>query len=75
MYLSISKTILGTATALALITSAASAEVWRAWNIHTDGHPNTAAMERFAELVAEKTGGEISVEVLTAVSLAVSRTR
>lgn len=63
MYLSISKTILGTATALALITSAASAEVWRAWNIHTDGHPNTAAMERFAELVAEKTGGEISVEV------------
>jgi tripartite ATP-independent transporter DctP family solute receptor len=57
------KTILGTATALALVASSAMAEDWRAWNIHTDGHPNTAGMDRFAELVAEKTGGEINVEV------------
>jgi len=63
MYQTISKTILGTATALAFVASAAVAEDWRAWNIHTDGHPNTAAMDRFAELVAEKTGGEVNVEV------------
>ena len=63
MYQTISKTILGTATALAFVASAAVAEDWRAWNIHTDGHPNTAAMDRFAELVAEKTGGEVTVEV------------
>jgi tripartite ATP-independent transporter DctP family solute receptor len=63
MYRTISKTLLGTATALAFVASAAVAEDWRAWNIHTDGHPNTAAMDRFAELVADKTGGEINVEV------------
>lgn len=63
MYQKISKTVLGTATALAFVASAAVAEDWRAWNIHSDGHPNTAAMDRFAELVAEKTGGEVNVEV------------
>ncbi len=63
MYQRISKALLGTATALVLVASTAAAENWRAWNIHSDGHPNTAAMDRFAELVAEKTGGEVSVEV------------
>ncbi len=60
---SLLKTLLGSATALAFVATSAVAEDWRAWNIHTDGHPNTAAMDRFAELVAEKTGGEITVEV------------
>ena len=59
----LSTTLLGTATALAFVATAAVAEDWRAWNIHTDGHPNTAAMDRFAELVAEKTGGEVTIEV------------
>lgn len=49
--------------AVAVLASAASADNWRAWNIHNDGHPNTAAMDRFAELVADKTGGEITVDV------------
>ena len=51
------------ATAVAVLGTAAMADNWRAWNIHNDGHPNTAAMDRFAELVAEKTGGEITVDV------------
>ncbi|MEM1130904.1 MAG: TRAP transporter substrate-binding protein [Pseudomonadota bacterium] len=56
--------LVGMATALSLLVSAASAaDTWRAWNIHNDGHPNTAAMDRFAELVSEKTGGELTVEV------------
>ena len=63
MYQTLTKSILGAATALTLLASAAAAEDWRAWNIHNDGHPNTAAMDRFAELVADKTGGEIAVEV------------
>lgn len=63
MYQTLTKTLLGTATALAVVASAAAADEWRAWNIHTDGHPNTAAMDRFAELVADKTGGEVTVEV------------
>ena len=57
------KTIFVAAAAIALLGTAAAAETWRAWNIHNDGHPNTAAMDRFAELVADKTGGEITVDV------------
>ncbi len=58
------KTLIGAATAVALFGQAASAaESWRAWNIHNDGHPNTAAMDKFSELVAEATGGEITVDV------------
>ncbi|MEM7743902.1 MAG: TRAP transporter substrate-binding protein [Pseudomonadota bacterium] len=55
-------TAIGIAAATALVT-AASADTWRAWNIHHDGHPNTAAMDRFAELMTEATGGEITLEV------------
>lgn len=52
------------AVAAALVVSAgsASAENWRAWNIHVEGYPNTVAMDKFAELVKEKTNGEITVQ-------------
>jgi len=40
-----------------------AAESWRAWNIHNDGHPNTAAMDKFAELVGKATKDEIKLEV------------
>jgi len=55
--------LLGGLAAIAMTCGAAAADNWRAWNIHHDGHPNTAAMDRFAELMAEKTGGEITVDV------------
>ncbi|WP_299622226.1 TRAP transporter substrate-binding protein [uncultured Tateyamaria sp.] len=57
------KSLLAAATAVALIATSASADGWRAWNIHNDGHPNTAAMDRFAELVDTATGGEVTVDV------------
>jgi len=57
------KTIFAAATAVALIATSASADTWRAWNIHNDGHPNTPAMDRFAELVNTATNGEIKVDV------------
>ncbi len=64
MFRKLSAKLLGAATALSLVCSiATAAESWRAWNIHNDGHPNTAAMDRFAELVDEATKGEIKVEV------------
>jgi len=50
-------------TALVCASFSAHAENWRAWNIHNDGHPNTAAMDRFSELVKEATKGEVTVEV------------
>lgn len=57
------KSLFAAATAVALVATSASAESWRAWNIHNDGHPNTAAMDKFAELVDTATGGEVTVDV------------
>lgn len=56
-----------TAACAAAILMAASASVtqaaeWKGWNIHVDGYPNTIAMDKFAELLAEKTGGEITLK-------------
>lgn len=53
----------GVIASLAFVGPLQAAETWRAWNIHNDGHPNTAAMDRFSELVGEATGGEVTVEV------------
>ncbi|WP_299751397.1 TRAP transporter substrate-binding protein [uncultured Tateyamaria sp.] len=61
--MTISRTLFAAATAVALVATPAVAEKWRAWNIHNDGHPNTAAMDKFSELVSEATGGEITVDV------------
>lgn len=55
--------LIGAAAAMTILGSAASAENWRAWNIHSDGHPNTAAMDRFSDLVNQYTDGEVTVEV------------
>ncbi len=63
MYQKLSAKLLGAATALSLMCGVAAAADWRVWNIHHDGHPNTAAMDRFAELVNEATKGEIKVQV------------
>lgn len=63
MFQKLTKAVLGASTALAVLATAATAEEWRAWNIHSDGHPNTAAMDLFAELVEARTGGEVTVEV------------
>ncbi|MEM7749108.1 MAG: TRAP transporter substrate-binding protein [Pseudomonadota bacterium] len=63
MYKNIPTKLLGTATALSLMCSVAAAAEWRAWNIHHKGHPNTAAMDRFAELVKKNTNGKINLQV------------
>lgn len=43
-----------------LAATAANAAEWRGWNIHVDGYPNTVALDKFAELVAERTQGRIT---------------
>jgi len=63
MYKKLSMKLLGAASALMLACGIASAADWRAWNIHNDGHPNTAAMDRFSELVNEATKGEVKLQV------------
>ena len=58
------KTSLLLAGAFAVLSfNAHAAENWRAWNVHNDGHPNTAAMDKFAELVSAATSNEVNVEV------------
>ncbi len=59
----ISKTLLGAVAALSLVGGTSNATEWRGWNIHTDGYPNTVAMDKFAELLAEKTNGEITLQM------------
>jgi len=62
MFKKISVALVGVVAAMSFASSAHAAN-WRAWNIHNDGHPNTAAMDKFAELVNEATDGEVTVEV------------
>ncbi|WP_415919595.1 TRAP transporter substrate-binding protein [Tateyamaria sp. SN6-1] len=62
MFENFTKTLAG-AAAIAVMAVTASADNWRGWNIHTDGYPNTVAMDKFAELLSEKTGGEITLQM------------
>ena len=63
MYQKPSRLALGAATALLLSSGTATAAEWRGWNIHVEGYPNTVAMDKFAELLAEKTDGEITLQM------------
>lgn len=49
-----------TALAVALlagVSGSVEAAEWKGWNIHKPGYPNTVAMDKFAELLAQKTDG------------------
>ena len=59
----LSVSLLGAAVALSALGGVVAAAEWRGWNIHVEGYPNTVAMDRFAELLAEKTGGEITLQM------------
>lgn len=39
------------------------AKEWRGWNIHVAGYPNTIAMDKFAELLSEKSGGKMTLKM------------
>ena len=45
---------------LSVISQAAE---WRGWNIHKPDYPNTVAMDKFAELLNEKSGGNITLKM------------
>lgn len=45
------------------VGSVASAAEWRGWNIHKPGYPNTVAMDKFAELLKQKTDGRITLKM------------
>lgn len=45
------------------IALSAQAKEWRGWNIHVAGYPNTVAMDKFAELLNEKSGGKMTLKM------------
>jgi tripartite ATP-independent transporter DctP family solute receptor len=51
------------------IPAQAQAKEWRGWNIHVAGYPNTVAMDKFAELLKEKSGGKMTLKMYHAGTL------
>lgn len=45
------------------ISVSVQAKEWRGWNIHVPGYPNTVAMDKFAELLKEKSDGRMTVKM------------
>jgi len=45
------------------------AKEWKGWNIHVAGYPNTIALDKFAELVSQKSGGEMKIKMYHAGTL------
>ena len=54
----------GVALALAIgLSASAQAVEWKGWNIHVPDYPNTVGMEKFAELLAERSEGRITLKM------------
>lgn len=66
--------LLGTAACIASIGAAASAADLRLGGVHAPNSFETRALERFAELAAEKSGGELRIDVFPAGQLGDERT-
>jgi tripartite ATP-independent transporter DctP family solute receptor len=45
------------------------AKAWKGWNIHVEGYPNTIAMDKFADLLKEKSGGTLQLKMYHAGTL------
>ncbi|MFC1489049.1 TRAP transporter substrate-binding protein [Thermodesulfobacteriota bacterium] len=45
------------------------AKEWKGWNIHVAGYPNTVALDKFAELLSEKSGGKMKLKMYHAGTL------
>ncbi|MDO6686509.1 MULTISPECIES: TRAP transporter substrate-binding protein [unclassified Agarivorans] len=50
------------ALALGLCLGAQATE-WKGWNIHKAGYPNTVGMDKFAELVEQKSNGDFTIKM------------
>lgn len=58
--------------AIALVSAVsvpAQAKEWRGWNIHVAGYPNTVALDKFAELLKEKSNGRMTLKMYHAGTL------
>lgn len=48
---------------VAAFSMPAMAAKWKGWNIHVAGYPNTVGMDKFAELLDQKSDGEIKLKM------------
>src|SRR5918997_2606091 len=51
--------VAGALALLSLSAAPAAAQEWRGWNIHPPDYPVSRGMDRFAELVAQRTGNRL----------------
>ena len=61
-----------TALLIALIVCfsvSTQAKEWKGWNIHVAGYPNTIALDKFVELVSQKSGGKMKIKMYHAGTL------
>ncbi|MEE1674586.1 TRAP transporter substrate-binding protein [Agarivorans aestuarii] len=45
------------------LSASLQATEWKGWNIHKAGYPNTVGMDKFAELVEQKSNGDFSIKM------------
>ena len=64
-----SKRMLAAAAALAIAVSPAAAQEWRGWNIHVPDYPNSHGLEKWAELVGQRTNGRIRMRMFHSAQL------
>ncbi|WP_439579232.1 TRAP transporter substrate-binding protein [Elioraea sp.] len=64
-----SKRMLAAAAALAIATSPAAAQEWRGWNIHVPDYPNSHGLEKWAELVGQRTNNRIRMRMFHSAQL------
>lgn len=66
------KKIAFSVVAIAMIagfTMSAQAAEWKGWNIHVAGYPNTVALDKFVELLDQKSGGKMNLKMYHAGTL------
>ncbi len=51
------------------ISASVQAQEWKGWNIHVAGYPNTIALDKFAELLDQKSGGRMKLKMYHAGTL------
>jgi tripartite ATP-independent transporter DctP family solute receptor len=54
---------------IAGFTVSTQAAEWKGWNIHVAGYPNTIALDKFAELLNQKSGGKMQLKMYHAGTL------
>ena len=54
---------------IAGFTVSTQAAEWKGWNIHVAGYPNTIALDKFAELLNQKSGGKMKLKMYHAGTL------